>query len=346
MSRRRALKFATAGAGAIGVTTLAANPVVAATATVAGATSIAATQGDQTAQIQAALDDAFNSGGGSVLLEEGTFNISSSLYVRTHVTLMGSGAGTLIRATGENFNWMIQLPANSHAASVRSLRILGSNRAGGIQVLTSGPGEFSGSDSYALIENVFLHDLRTNGLRVGNGFDTRAIALHNVVVVRANAGHGIQFNAVDSIISNCTTAGASLSGLLISRGNNRVTNHKSFFCGINGIAVTGSRNQLSNCQSQDNSVDGFRIEDAEDVTLSSCMADSNNFVGFRIRRCEGVTASAISSFSRPGGVGEHTFGVRIQDSSMVHVSGVSRNNLTNFGTSGATNNIEDSGLLS
>ena len=30
---------------------------------------------------------------------------------------------------------------------------------------------------------------------------------------------------------------------------------------------------------------------------------------------------------------------------MVHLSGVSRNNLTNFGTSGVINNIEDSGLL-
>ena len=64
MSRRRALKFATAGAGAIGVTTLAAKPVVAATPTVAG-TSIAATPGDQTAEIQAALDAAFDSSGES-----------------------------------------------------------------------------------------------------------------------------------------------------------------------------------------------------------------------------------------------------------------------------------------
>ena len=345
MSRRRALKFATAGAGAIGATTLAAKPVVAATPTVAG-TSIAATPGDQTAEIQAALDAAFDSSGesGLVRLEEGTFNISSPLIVRTHVTLVGSGAGTRLRATGGNFDWMIQLPANSHAASVRSLRMLGSNAAGGIEVLTSGSGIFSGSDSYALIENVIIHNVRTTGVRVGNGSDTRAIRLHNVVVRSANGGHGIEFDAVDSIISNCETAGASLSGLAVLRANNRVSNHKSFFCDTNGIIVTGSRNQLSNCQSQDNEGDGFLIEDADDVTLSSCMADSNTSVGFRIRRCEGVTASGLLSFSR-GGNSQHTFGVRIQDSSMVHLSGVSRNNLTNFGTSGVINNIEDSGLL-
>ena len=347
MSRRKALKFATAGAGAIGVTTLAANPVVAATPTVSG-TSIAEAPGeDQTAEIQAALDAAFDAGGesGLVRLEEGTFNISSPLIVRTHVTLIGSGAGTRLRATGEDFDWMIQLPANSHAASVRSLRMLGSNTAGGIEVLTSGQGVFSGSDSYALIENVILHDLRTTGVRVGNGSDTRAIRLHNVVVRRANGGHGIEFDAVDSIISNCETAGTSLSGLAVLRANNRVSNHKSFFCDTNGIIVTGSRNQLSNCQSQDNEGDGFLIEDADDVTLSSCIADSNSSVGFRIRRCEGVTASGLLSFTRGGNVSQHTFGVRIQDSSMVHVSGVTRNNLTNFGTSGVTNNIEDSGLL-
>ena len=347
MSRRKALKFATAGAGAIGVTTLAANPVVAATPTVAG-TSIAEAPGeDQTAEIQAALDAAFDSGGdsGLVRLEEGTFNISSPLIVRTHVTLIGSGAGTRLRATGEDFDWMIQLPANSHAASVRSLRMLGSNTAGGIEVLTSGSGIFSGSDSYALIENVIIHNVRTTGVRVGNGSDTRAIRLHNVVVRSANGGHGIEFDAVDSIISNCETAGASLSGLAVLRANNRVSNHKSFFCDTNGIIVTGSRNQLSNCQSQDNEGDGFLIEDADDVTLSSCIADSNSSVGFRIRRCEGVTASGLLSFTRGGNVSQHTFGVRIQDSSMVHVSGVTRNNLTNFGTSGVTNNIEDSGLL-
>lgn len=344
MSRRRALKFATIGAGAIGAATMAANPAVGA---VAVGTSIAEDQGeDRTAEIQTALDEAFESGGGSVLLEEGTFNISSSLIIRANVTLMGCGAGTRIRATGTNFNWMIQLPANSHAASVRSMRIFGANVAGGIQVVTAGGGSFSGQDSYALIENVFLHDLRTNGVRVGFNFDTREVRLHNVVVLRANAGHGIQFNAVDSIISNCTTAGASGSGLLITGGNNRVTGHKSFFCGGSGISITGSRNQLSACQAQDNSIDGFRIEDAQDVCLSACNADSNGFVGFRIRRCEAVAASAITSLSRPGGVGEHVFGVRIQDSSMVRVTGVSRGNATNFGTSGQTNNVDANGLLS
>ena len=103
MSRRKALKFATAGAGAIGVTTLAANPVVAATPTVAG-TSIAEAPGeDQTAEIQAALDAAFDAGGesGLVRLEEGTFNISSPLIVRTHVTLIGSGAGTCLLYTSD-----------------------------------------------------------------------------------------------------------------------------------------------------------------------------------------------------------------------------------------------------
>lgn len=53
-----------------------------------------AASGDQTARIQAALDQVSAAGGGAVMLGKGTFQISSGLNVSSKVVLRGSGVSS------------------------------------------------------------------------------------------------------------------------------------------------------------------------------------------------------------------------------------------------------------
>jgi len=351
MGRRKALRMTAMGATGAALATIAVDPAVAGAAV---GTSIPAggTSNNQPA-IQSAINAAAanSTDGGIVRLEEGNHRILSPLVLAEGVTLVGAGTGTRLEA-GATMDFMIELPSASHTASVRSLRLAGRQRAGGIRILTAGTGAFSGEDSYALIENVFIADTNNHGIQVANDdnsrSDTREVRLHNVTVLRPRAGNGIQFNGVDSVITNCTTAGAvNGSGILVTGANNRITGHKSFFNSLDGLRIEGSRGQLSACQAQDNGRDGIVIEDCEDVALSACGVDSNGVNGLRIRRCTAVAATGISVTTRtnPANGGGHNYGVNVVDSSIVVVTGVSRGNSRSAVRTVRSSNFDLTGLL-
>ena len=358
MSRRRALRLAATGAGVASAATVAmsANPALAG-ATLPGDQIqdvlqaftcgtdwqiVSAGDGDRTSDIQNALNRAQNIGGGIVYLEAGEFRISNRLLVGQNVTLMGAGAATVLRATGDSFGWMVQFRTSSFGAALKDMRLLGANRAGGVGIFTVGTGQFSGNDSYVLVENVFIHDTQLHGVQVGTGFGTREVRLHNVVVLRARR-HGILFPGVDSIISNCTAASCDLDGINVVGSNNRLTGCKAFFNRGSGITVAGNRGQLSACQAQDNFGDGFKLDGADDVVLSACGADSNQLAGIRIKDCNGVSFSSASSISRAGS-STQGFGVRIQNSANCRITGVSRNNAINLNLVSSPT-VDVSGLL-
>jgi len=104
ISRRRALGFAAKSAGVAGAATVAmsVNPAMAAAAPTPDDLlpnnwfSIAPSQGDQFPEIQEALDNAEEAGGGVVYLQSGTFQIGNTLFIGENVTLMGEGAATSI----------------------------------------------------------------------------------------------------------------------------------------------------------------------------------------------------------------------------------------------------------
>ena len=105
LGRRKAIKFATAGAGiatAATVVNAAVNPTIAGAQTT---TDIAQGTGDRTAEIQSALDNAHNTGGGLVRLEAGNYRISApGLKIGSHTTLQGEGAATILRAADNNLS--------------------------------------------------------------------------------------------------------------------------------------------------------------------------------------------------------------------------------------------------
>ena len=293
--------------------------------------------------IQNALNDAENAGGGIVYLEAGVHPVTSKLTMGENIILRGAGANTVLE-TRANIGWVIELKPRSQGSAIEDLRIFGlanSYNAGGIRVNTQGPSLFSGSDSYVSLRNLFIHNTRKQGVLVENG--TREARMHNVVVLSSRDEHCIEFNGVDSILSDCTAAsagnghaGPTAHGFLIGGGNNRLTGCKAFYNAGSGFHISGNRGQLSACQAQDNYVDGIRLDNAQDVALSACCADSNQWVGLRIRNSAAVTCDSFSSFSRNGVEFTQNYGIRLQNSTHSRVTGVSRNNNTQLHVDGAS----------
>ena len=128
--RREALKFASVGAGAATVAAMAITPTIA-SAAVTTAIDAGGSIDNQPA-IQNAIDAAADTpaDGGIVRLEEGNHRLNRPLILREGVTLVGAGSGTRLEAgTNIDMPFMIELPARSHTASIRSLHLAGRQSA-------------------------------------------------------------------------------------------------------------------------------------------------------------------------------------------------------------------------
>ena len=360
VGRRKAIRFATAGAGiatAATVVNAAVNPSIVGAQTT---TNITQGTGDRTAEIQAALDQAHNTGGGLVRLEAGNYRISApGLKIGSHTTLQGEGTATILRAADNAFAHVVELRPDSEGSALRDLRVFGANIAGGVGVFTdlnaaqsSGDTPFGGEDSYVLVENVIVHDARTIGVEVGravNNFHTRAVRLNSVSVLRTRIGSGFLFRGVDSNIVNCFAAntpnGDGTHGFHITGGNNRIVGCKAFFNDIDGFRIEGSRSQITGCESQDNNFDGFRIV-AEDVAMSACTADSNRITGIRLQKCEAITGDSLVGISRGGGRFPQRFGILVSSStSNSRLTGIVRANSVDNLRVNSTQNIDTSGVI-
>jgi hypothetical protein len=95
--------------------------------TVRTARTLRPIDGDNTAQVQAALDDAGKSGGGAVVLAPGTYPIAGTLSISASgVVLRGSGSGeggTTIRLTGAPHRFLVLRGAGTWQADGKSAAI-------------------------------------------------------------------------------------------------------------------------------------------------------------------------------------------------------------------------------
>ena len=186
--------------------------------------------------IQSAIDQVNASGGGTVNLQSGTYTITSSLLMRSNVTLKGAGAGsTTIQNTGASANYtLIIKPAATMAnVTIRDLSLDGRRSAGGNGLY------FEGEDTTNLklinleVRNTThqgVHPKGTNGFTQTNNYvhHSGSISLcHNQYVRRATnvnvsgcrfdaspAGDGAKFTLwTGAVVTNCTATGNFNRGL-------------------------------------------------------------------------------------------------------------------------------------
>lgn len=152
-------------------------------------------------QIQSAIDAAVTAGGGEVVLLQGQFNLTSSVLMKSNVSLRGiSRSGTILRVAIDLSASVVSIAGASNL-TLKSLTINGNNALVAPTFgdnIRNGIG-FSGTCENVIIENVTCIDTS------GNGIYTNSFAVTNDIVIR-----------------DCETNGAGTRGLYIQSDNFKV----------------------------------------------------------------------------------------------------------------------------
>lgn len=285
-------------------------------------------EGDDLGALQDAVDAAAAEGtgrlrGGVVHVGPGIFPIGASLRLRTGVTLLGSGPGTVIRLSPSAGEPALVIEDNADGtpvanAAIRSLTLDGSVGGGGqsserhgIAVRSDNSGSltpYTGSDSFPLVADVIVAYFGGHGVALGvdpadGQANVRGARCVNVIAfecakaARDGDRAGFFVGCTDGAFVACEAAGSGGPGYLVTRANNRFDGCKGYF-NRGEFVIQGERNQLANCQAQDGLGDGFVLDggtgEVANLSLVGCQADSNAGVGFLL---DGVTSSVVSGLT-------------------------------------------------
>lgn len=228
---------------------------------------------DDAAVIQAAIDV-----GGAVLLAYSLFTIESPLVISdSGVRLYAGSRSVTLKAKNALNDNIIEITGNGICrVTLSNLYIDGNkaNQSSGKAIYINTP--YATEDANHLLENIFIKDVKDDGIHIEG--DTRNCKLDNVVVLQADAS-GIILAGSDHILYDVSVGACKCGGFNISAGSIKATSCKAFFCGEtqgDGIYVVGDRGTYIACEAQDNYLNGWMFDGAENCILTNCIADSNS----------------------------------------------------------------------
>ena len=224
-------------------------------------------------------------GGGVVRLAAGSHTIDSELILRANVSLVGEGPATVLSAAVA----MRAVVSTGSAAgvSVDKLRIACNNLADYGLYSSPAPGSDYGvhaPDPCFRAQDLFIDDARVAGVYLGG--QARATYLRLIRVRRAG-GWGFWLRNPDSWIVDCeaTTTGSTTkspdldqkppvgAGFYVGTVNTVLRGCKAWYVRGYGWHIRGSRNRISECESQDTLSHGWKVE-YDGNTFTNCVADT------------------------------------------------------------------------
>jgi hypothetical protein len=262
--------------------------------------------------IQSKINSLIN--GGEVLLDSGTFPVSSTIIIKNGVKLKGAGMGGTIIQAANNFNptnfatnsttftrpiiAIDETPLVTYRATIEALQINGNraNQTGtknihGIYIFQKNNGSATQSlDQRHYINEVFVTECYGNGIHVsgaGQGaafYNIRVLKINNSEFIR-NEGAGMFLLAVsDSYINSCGFATNKSFGLYADGVANLLVNQSKGFYnnatlntgGGEIMFVNSKRCKLLADEAQESyGANGFRFNNCKEFSLIGCIADSN-----------------------------------------------------------------------
>lgn len=250
---------------------------------------------DCTKGIQQAIDFASINNGGNIVFKSRQYNVKS-IHTGIKTNLIGSGIGaTIIKQIEGTNKSLIDLPASSAGILIDGMTLKGNNEAGchGIsKVEKSWGGEnheyiYSEVTSYdkqisfrwSTFRNLAIYNF-DRGIYITNNF-------FDFYIEKCSIGYnniGVVLDCTDSSICNTYIFQNRESGLYLKGSNNRIINIKSIFNGRregvdNGDAafyVTGNRNTLVGCESQDNFCSGYIVKGYQN-TFCACISNTDGY---------------------------------------------------------------------
>lgn len=209
---------------------------------------------DDTLAIQAAIDAANAAGGGTVYLSAGTYKLTDSVILKSHVKLKGDGITATV---------LTQTSTTKHGIKGSNLELVGVE-----DLMVDGPGSGSGNginldgntiiySFYVTMRNVMVRQFGGTGIVIDDPVTTD---LYNVTS-KENGAEGFWITCSDT-----GTVGTSTS-LVTCYAHNNAANGYRFY---NLVYST-----LTGCAS-DNNVNGYKVEACEGFTLTGCGAEVNS----------------------------------------------------------------------
>lgn len=246
---------------------------------------------DDTSALQTALDSLDRMGGGAVYLGSGTYMVSSiRLGKKTSLIGCGNGATIIKQIKGTNGDCVI-VQAKSAALRISNLSIVGNDSNCGLMIEDSNGGTENHPYVYTktikdnvpqpykwmTIDDVCIYHFGTGMNIERDGFN---INISNSTF--SHNGEGVILKCTDSSMYNCYITNNWRRGLAIGGSNNKISNVKSIFNGIENaktsaaIIVYGARNQIENCETQDNYCSGF-VVNGEYNLISNCISNTDGY---------------------------------------------------------------------
>lgn len=206
---------------------------------------------DDTAAIQAAIDD-LPSGGGTVYFPSGTYFRNGTLTVRPRLGMVGAGDGSsVLYCSNTSASGLVGVDIDR--LTIENLKLFGpgSGTGTGISLTRSA----NAATTYCVFRNVYVASWGGDGIAISNPI----VSTFSRVISETNGGHGFNLYGV--------TGGAA------------GTSSKFDSCYGNGNGQAGFRLfnmiycALSACAADSNGI-GYLIDSCQGISLSSCGAES------------------------------------------------------------------------
>ena len=251
---------------------------------------------------------------GTVRLTGGRFNIAAPIRMLTGVAVEGAGWTTELRSMANNGSGMFTLTSPSdHATRVSSMWLNGNGAAGGtcngIDFDMTASGNTSAypdtnPDSYHVIEDLLITRFKSIGSRTSiklwsTGTSNNRGNYLRQLQIRDSGFHGIWLSsASDCSIDLVHIGSTGDTGIMVSGGNTRITNAKTFYSDNYGMQVSSGRSTIACFESQDD-VNGINIT-GQQALVSGATIDTSQNTGITVSSPTAYL-SGVQVFARSGG---------------------------------------------
>lgn len=299
---------------------------------------------DSTTPFQAAIDTAYNNGGGIVYIPEGFIHISG-VVIKQNVHIKGSGKGSTVIKLRDNSNTPVirnyvspdGVEANALLTTITDLTIDGnkanqSSAQPGIYLscypLLQKATNDSNFDSHHTVSSVRIYGCKGDGFK---GEGRSEMRLYDIWSDRCD-GYGFN-TSFDTFLVSCTSEKSGLEGFYVDNGSVMMNGCKSFNSGqIDGthghgfyFTGTGIASIVSGCVSQNNNAAGFYLDTVQNINIQG-VADSNNngsgnattaYAGVELKNSQHnvVNVSCFQGYQDGNQVGNQAHAVRLVNSS-------------------------------
>jgi parallel beta-helix repeat protein len=239
---------------------------------------------DDQVEINAAIV-ALGATGGTVILLEGTYNITASINLASNTTLMGEGAGTLLRIpNGHNADLAVISGNQVSNVLVAELRADG-NKAN--QAAGNGQGVYFNTVTYSKIVNCWMENMNSGIGDLGEGIyllDSDYITVaNNTCVENEDCGiclEGSSYNTIEDNVSY-NNDGEGIELYLAGNNGNAIVGNNCQSNGGSGIVLWGASdsNTIVGNISQDNTDHGVYFFTSAGVGPSYCTIAGNVTMG-------------------------------------------------------------------